>query len=218
MKSCAVFALAVSLLSGCGTKIDANFEGAIAMRTTLAGKPPQDMALEIKAGKMRFDTQGEGGTPMHGVYDPSKNQVLVFMDSQKAYMTLDFSKASAPAPNTTAETSVAEKVGGKDSVAGISCEKWVAKEPSGKRSEVCVVEGVNFFDLTRLRSGGGGASGVGAASMQDKKMFPLRSVEYDATGQEVSRMEVVQVAKKAIDDARFATPAGYTKLEIPAAP
>lgn len=209
--------IAVFACLGCSKKIDANFEGTLTMRTTLTGAAPKDLVLEIKAGKMRFDTEGEGGSPMHGVYDPIKNEVLVFMDAEKSYMTLDFAKASAPAPNTTPEASVAEKVGRKDTVAGISCEQWVAREPSGKRSEVCVIEGVNFFDLSRLRSGASGLAGLGKASMQDKKMFPLRSVELDASGKEISRMEVTAVEKRSIDDARFATPAGYTKLEVPTA-
>lgn len=208
-----LLALSTATLCGCEKKIDANFEGTITMTTTLAGKAPQPMMMEIKNGKMRFDTVGEGGAPMHGVYDPTHNEVRVFMDSQKAYMTLDFSRATAPAPNTSADTSVAEKVGGKDQVAGITCERWSAKESSGKRSEVCVIEGVNFFDLTRLRAG---AAGLGPQSMQEKKMFPLRSVEYDASGAEISRMEVTAVDKKAVDESRFMTPADYKKLEIPA--
>ena len=211
-------ALSASSLCGCAKKIDATFEGTITMTTTLAGKAPQPMRMEIKNGRMRFDTVGEGGAPMHGVYDPTRNEVMVFMDSQKAYMTLDFSRATAPASNTSAETSIAEKAGGKDEVAGISCEKWVSKEPSGKRSEVCVIEGVNFFDLTRLRAGAAGLGGVGPQSMQEKKMFPLRSVEYDASGAEISRMEVTAVDKKAVDESRFVTPADYKKLEIPPAP
>ena len=90
--------LSASSLYGCAKKIDATFEGTITMTTTLAGKAPQPMMMEIKNGRMRFDTVGEGGAPMHGVYDPTRNEVVVFMDSQKAYMTLDFSRATAPAP------------------------------------------------------------------------------------------------------------------------
>lgn len=210
-----VLLLAALLLTACSKKIDAKFEGAIAMRTTLVGKPPQDMQLEIKGGKMRFDTKSDTAEPMHGVYDPVANQVLVFMDAQHVYLTLDFSKAAAPVPNTTPEASTAEKVGTKDTIAGISCENWVAKEPSGKRSEVCVVDGVNFFDLTRLRQGATGLGSMGKGGMQDKKMFPLRSVEYDEKGQEISRMEVLRVDARPVDDARFGMPVGYKALEVP---
>lgn len=210
-----VLILAAMPLFACSRKLDAKFEGAIVMRTTVAGRPPQDLQLEIKGGKMRFDTKSDAAEPMHGVYDPVQNRVLVFMDTQRVYLTLDFSKAAAPVPNTTPEASTAEKSGGKDSVAGIACENWVAKEPSGKRSEVCVVDGVNFFDLTRLRQGATGLASMGKAGMQDKKMFPLRSVEYDERGQELSRMEVQSVEPRSVDDARFGMPVGYKPLEVP---
>ncbi len=199
----------------CSKKIDANFEGGITMRTTVAGNAPQEMQLEIKAGKLRFDMHGENAEPMHGIYDPTANQVLIFLDAQHTFMKLDFAAAGAAAPNTTAEASTAEKTGSKDRVAGIACENWVAKEPSGKRSEVCVVDGVNFFDLTRLRGGAAGLAGMGKPGMQDKKMFPLRSVEFDAQGHEISRMEVTRVDAHPVDDARFGMPVGYQQLEVP---
>ena len=195
----------------CSKKLDQSFEGTIAMRTTLAGKAPQDLTLDVKAGRARFDTQSDAGEAMHGIYDPAKNTVQLFVDATKTYLTLDFAKSSAPQPNTTPDASTAEKTGAKATVAGFSCENWVAKESSGRRSEVCVVDGVNFFDLTRLRNPGG----LGPASMREQKMFPLRSVEFDDQGREVSRMEVTRVDAHPIDDARFAVPAGYTEQKAP---
>ena len=51
--------------------------------------------------------------------------------------------------------------------------------------------------------------------MRDKKMFPLKSVEYDAAGKELSRMEAVEVKKEKLDDAQFTVPAGYSRMTQP---
>lgn len=212
-----VLTLGVLLLLGCNRKtgLDPSFEGTITMHTTYADRPAQEMTLSIKAGKVRFDTTGDGGKPLHGLYDPQKNVVTIYLDEAKAFTELDLAGGSA-APNTIPEASVAEKTGKTQTIAGVTCDEWVAKEPGGRRSEVCVVEGVNFFDLSRVRAGA--AADLGSAAMQNKKMFALRSVEFDAKGKELSRTEVTRVERGSVDDARLSPPAGYTKVEPPKAP
>jgi hypothetical protein len=80
---------------------------------------------------------------------------------------------------------------------------------------VCIAEGLAFFDLEGVRHGGGAAWNK---DLHDKKMFPLRSVELDASGKEISRSEVVKVEAKKLDDALFQIPQGYAKLTAPPAP
>jgi hypothetical protein len=77
---------------------------------------------------------------------------------------------------------------------------------------VCIAEGLLFFDLDGLRHGGGAGWNK---ELRDKRMFPLRSVEYDAAGKEISRSEVVKVEAKKLDDALFRVPSGYTKIPAP---
>jgi hypothetical protein len=200
----------VLLLPACKKGFGSNFEGEIQMRTTRAGSAPADMVVKAKGDKLRFDTTTDGKTAS-AIFDPQANKVTALIDAQKAYMDMDFSSPSA-APNTDARTSTTEKTGKKETIAGIDCEDWVAKDPSGKRSEVCIAEGLAFFDLDGLRHGGGAGWNK---ELRDKKMFPLKSVEYDAGGKEVSRSEVVKVEAKKLDDALFQVPTNYTKLAAP---
>jgi len=207
--------LCLLALAGCKKGgLGAGFEGEITMHTTRAGQQPIDMVVKAKKDKLRFDTttNGKAGS---AIFDPAQNKVVLVMDEQKAYMDMDFSSPSAPAPNTDAKTGVADKLGTKDMVAGIECENWAVKDGSGKRSEVCIAEGIAFFDLDGVRNGG--SSSAWSKQMREKKLFPLRSVDFDAGGKETSRTEATKVEKKPIDDAQFQVPAGYTKVTLPGA-
>ncbi len=79
---------------------------------------------------------------------------------------------------------------------------------------MCVTSGLAFFDLSSLRPGGGGAPVGLAKEFKDKKSFPLKSVEYDASGKEISRMVVTKIEKKPEAAALFEVPADYKKLEL----
>lgn len=205
------YALLVLMLVGCNrsSSLDPSFEGVISMRTTYADRGAQEMTLQIKDGKTRFDTSGDDGKPIRGLYDAAANRVTLFFEADKAFTVLDLSSMSAGAPNTTPEASVASKTGKTQVIAGVKCEEWVAQEPSGKRSEVCVVEGVNFFDLQRLRSGAAADLGMPKG---DKKMFALRSVEIDANGKELSHMEVTKIERTSLDSGRFEPPKDFQDL------
>jgi hypothetical protein len=198
------------LVPACKKGFGSNFEGEITMRTSRQGSAPADLVVKAKGDKLRFDTTTNGQTGS-AIFDPQTNKVTALIDAQKAYMDMDFSSPSA-APNTDARTSSSEKTGKKETIAGIDCEDWVAKDPSGKRSEVCIAEGLAFFDIDGLRHGGGAGWNK---ELRDKKMFPLRSVEYDVNGKEVSRSEVLKVEPKKLDDALFQVPKDYTKLPAP---
>jgi hypothetical protein len=197
-------AIAVSS-SSCKQGFGSGFEGAITMHTTSAKGPPADIVVEAKGDKLRFNSDAG-----YGLYDPSANKVTMVMDAQKAYMDLDFARIGAPQANTTSDNGTIDKTGKHEKVAGIDCEDWTVKNPSGKRSEVCIAQGIAFFDLESLK-GGGTALGK---ELRDKKLFPMRSVEYDASGTETSHMEVTKVEKKSIDDGRFVVPPDYKKLAI----
>ena len=201
--------LLLALLStvSCKKGFGSGFEGDITMHTTSPKAGAADMLVEVKGDKLRFEMQG---TPGYGVYDPAANKVTMVMDAQKAYMDMDFSKPGAPQANTTSTDATIDKTGKHETIAGIDCENWTVKNPGGKHSEMCIAQGIAFFDVEALKGGG---SGVGK-ELREKKLFPMRAVEYDATGAEVSRMEVTKVEKKSVDDARLAVPADYKKLAL----
>jgi hypothetical protein len=135
---------------------------------------------------------------------------VALLDAQKMAMDMDLGAPGAPAPNTDSRTSAVEKTGKKETIAGLTCEDWVVKDPSGSRTETCVVQGLAFLDLDTLRHGNNGSSW--SREMRANKTFPLRSVEYDSSGKELSRAEVTAVTREKLDDALFQVPATYTHI------
>jgi len=202
---------ALASLSGCKKGFGSNFEGEVTLRTTRGTKAPQDMIVKAKGDKLRFETTTPTGEAASALFDPAANKVILVMDAQKAYMDMDFTAPSA-APNTDPQTSAVDKTGKHETIAGFDCEDWVVKDPSGKRTEVCIAEGLAFFDIDSLRHGGGPSWNK---DLRDKKYFPLRSVEFDFTGKEVSRTEATKIEKKSLDASLFDVPAGYTKVATP---
>ena len=191
----------------CKKGFGSGFEGTITMHVHSASQD-SDMIVTTKNDKMRFDVSGK-----YMLFDPKTNAVTMVDDATKTYSTLDFKSPTAPQPNTSADTAAIDKSGKHETIAGIDCENWTAKDPSGKRSEVCIAQGIAFFDIGGMKSGR--ASGGLAQELRDKKLFPLRDVEYDAAGKEVSRMEVTKVEKHSIDDAKLEVPKDYGKLTLP---
>jgi hypothetical protein len=51
--------------------------------------------------------------------------------------------------------------------------------------------------------------------MREKRLFPLRSVDFDATGKETSRTEAIKIERKSLDDSTFEVPKGYRKITLP---
>lgn len=208
MQARSILLVSVILASSAGCKkgFGSGFEGAITMHVH-SQTGDSDMVVKTKNEKMRFEM---GGTSM--LFDPGSNTVTMVNDATKTYTPIDFNAASAPKANTSPDTAKIDKTGKHETIAGIDCEDWVAHDPSGKRSEVCIAQGIAFFDIASLK--GGGSGGLGK-ELREKKLFPMRDVEYDASGKEISRMEVTKVEKKSIDDAELAVPKDYSKVALP---
>jgi hypothetical protein len=211
MRALIVIVCGLSLVS-CKKGLGSNFEGEIDLETTASGAT-QQMVVKAKGDKLRFETT-TNGSKASALFDPAQNKVVMIMDEQKAYMDMDFSSPSAPQANVNAAAATAEKTGKKDNIAGIDCEEWTVKDPSGKHTDVCLADGLAFFDLGGVKSGS--SNSPFSKQLREKKQFPLRSIDYDPTGKETSRTIATRIEKKKLDDSLFSVPSGYNKLIPPA--
>jgi hypothetical protein len=201
------------VLTACTKGFGTDFEGEIAMQMQRPGAPTSTMTIKAKGEKLRLEMPGPTGEPMTAIYQPRQNKMVVLLTAQKAAMDIDLAAPSAPQPNTNAQTSAIDKTGKKETIAGVGCEDWIVKDPSGSRTETCVAQGLAYLDLDALRRGGGGGPSW-KTEMRANKTFPLRSVEYDKDGQERSRVEVAEVKRVKEDDAQFDVPEGYARMPI----
>jgi hypothetical protein len=202
--------LAALACNSSGSGFGPNFEGEVTMKTTRPNAPDATMTIKAKGEKLRLEIPTPDGKTASALYLPRENKMVVLLDAQKAAMDMDLGAPGAPQPNTNPQTSAVEKTGKKETIAGVSCEDWVIKDPIGARTETCVAEGLPYLDLDSLRHGGAGTAWK--QEMRAKKTFPLRSIEFDKDGKELSRAEVTAVKKEKLDDALFTVPVGYSMM------
>jgi hypothetical protein len=206
-----------------GGSFASGFEGAITMHVTTS-RGAEDLTFFTKAGKLRVDTPAHNNEMAHVVFDPSTNKTLVIMDNQKMYMEMDRPPVGGIPPGMpgggpgAAATPHAPpqitKTGKHETIAGMDCEDWTSKDASGKVGAICAAKGIAFFDFAAMAPG----RSEGAAwidQLRSEQYFPLRAVDTDASGKEVSRMEATKIERKSLDDSLFVPPAGYHPMVIP---
>lgn len=190
-----------------------DFEGILHMSTAHGMEPPRKMDWSIKGGKARIDRAREDGRSHGMIIDTTSKKMLMLFDDKHAYMENDLGGERGERLDKMMEKYEVERTGQINTVAGYSCEIWRIKEKDvqQQRSEACIAKGFGHVAsfwveprkaqppwITQLVNDGGMA---------------LRSIHYDKTGAEVSRMEVTSVEKKSLDGGLFTIPAGYTKME-----
>ena len=196
-----------------GPSFASGFEGAIVMHAT-SPRGPTEMLFLTKGGKLRIETPGRDGQMTHSIFDPEHKKLTLLLDSQQMAMQMAIPEIAAAAPAASATT--VTRTGRHETVAGYDCEDWDVAIEGGKREAVCVAQGLAFFDFMAMAGSTGGTSRSWAEELREKNGFPLRAVELDATGKEISRMEVTKVEKRALDDSAFLPPPGYQVMNLPA--
>lgn len=216
-----------------GSLFGSDFEGEITMTAVRAkGSAPTDIVFGIKKPKYRIDTAAPMQTdnPMMSgggavILDPPAKKGYLLIAPQKKAMVLDFEKMKgmqAGVPRAAGGPGVAkkpsgppptiEKTGKKDTVAGYSCEIWKVTQNDGRRADICVADGITWFDLGDL--GWSSPEMTVAAVASGANRFPLRVVTYGPTGAEETRFEAKKIDKKKLDDARFVVPPDYQIIDL----
>jgi hypothetical protein len=168
-----------------GLLSDGPFEGEITLRLS-TGTDKGDAIYRVKDARIRMDLPGDAEAAAI-VFDGKSNSGAILKRDGSMLTPI----SSATLRNREAPPSLL-KTGTSETVAGFVCEKWTLRE-GDKLREACVVDNV--------------AWAVGAAqfaSWLPKGAFPLRVVERDAKGAELSRLEVVKIERKSIPESIFA--------------
>jgi hypothetical protein len=189
--------------------LKAGFEGDVTMHVTSnRGDAPMDLVFHLKGGNARVDVPAPSGAQAHVVFDASAQKTYVILDAQHTYLETDHQlQKNFPGPRPLPATIT--PTGKHETVAGTDCEDWEIVEALGKRTTACVVPGVAFFDFAATRPIGGTPQRGWADELRMKQMFPLRAVESDSAGKELSRIEVTKIEKAPEDDALFNVPSGF---------
>lgn len=211
------------------------FEGAITANLYAAGQPSV-LKYALKGQRARVETNlAQGGTATAIVLmDLSAGSQTMLMPQAKTYMTLDLDDekikgmAERVGKSAAAQPMKITATGETEIIAGHTCEQWVMSNGQ-QQTEMCFARGLGFF---------GGAVGPGGVLSQLKNLpfgeqakatldanpefaryaasgaFPLKISQVE-NGQTKPILEVTSVERKPLDDALFAVPADYRKLNLP---
>jgi hypothetical protein len=191
--------------------LGSGFEGGLVMHTTTP-HGANDMLFITKGGKLRVDVPVPDGRTAHTIFDPATKKLTILMDSQQIAMEMPL---PPPPPGDAPKPATITRTGKHETVAGYDCEDWeiVTQGGAGNHVSTCVTQGLAFFDFSAMAGPTGGHSW--ADELRDDNAFPLRSVEVDPAGKEISRMEVTKVAKRPVDDTAFTVPPGFHVMQVP---
>ncbi len=206
----------------------AQFEGAIEMKMTGARASGTTKALVSKVGTRtemdmhapEMQRQGMGGgMKMVSIVKFAEPDIVTFLnDSNKTYTVYDLRKTREQAgPRSNPETYTVKKLG-KDSVAGYSCQNFLATGSQGRQIELCVtgeiLGGGAFIRSLQRRSADGGSGLMKALADAGADGYPVRwVVKSPRSEDETMTMELVSAKRQAVPASTFEVPAGYTKSE-----
>jgi hypothetical protein len=185
-----------------------SFEGNIAMKLT-TGRETQSLQYQVKGEKIRMDMEYEGMKSAFIVDTPAKTMYVV-MTAMQAYMEIKLDDAPKSAANK--EKPTVTRTGKKETILGYACEQIIVSY-GGKETEIWATKGLGRFVQFDPETGGSGAAWERVLAGED--MFPLRVIEMDSKGKQVSRMETTAIEKKSLPDTLFKVPSNFNKMDIP---
>ncbi len=188
-----------------------SFEGVVTFKKGAASsKLSSTVAMYIKGDKFLADEKGDK-IQQKIIVDATKKMIYMVMDKEKMIMDLQMEKMVTKGP----EAKLPTKSTKTQKIAGYDCEQWIDKTfngevelwTNGEMGKIYIPEGQMGDGL------------IPSASMRkllkQGNYFPLLLVERDKTGREITRLEVLSIEKKALEDALFTTPSGYQRMSMP---
>jgi hypothetical protein len=179
------------------------------MHTTTA-RGVRDALFITKGGKLRVDVPEPDGRTAHTIFDPVGPKLTIILDSQHLALQMP---PPAAVPGDTTKPPTITRTGKHETVAGYDCEDWEIADEKGNHQSTCVAQGLPFFDFSATAGATGGHSW--AEELRDKNAFPLRARDVDASGKEISRMEVTRIERRPVDDSAFIVPPGFNAMAVP---
>lgn len=173
-------------------------EAEVTLRTEKNGAPVgEPRAFAVKGTLLRVGGAASAGKK-RTIVDADELRVFTVDDDKRSFVVTSLAGGARRDTDVTVT-----KTGRTDQVAGRTCEVWTLDEARAKR-EACVVLGGAFVDPAVH------PAPSWARELAVRSAFPLRVVELDTTGKELSRLVAVHFDAHPIEASAFAVPHGYT--------
>jgi hypothetical protein len=211
------------------------FEGVITFRMTEPNGKLTEVTQTTKGRKFRLDGIGESprGRGVTMIMDADAQRMVMLMPADKRAMVMtreDMEKMAEMAKSMGVDAEVAAgekpdvdftKSGRTETVAGVRCEVWAGSFSDGdkkREGEICLADGVGFALLDAMASNpmlGRGVSNELARYHRlvgpNKGILKVTALE---NGTRKVQLEATRIERKAVDNATFATPEGYTEVNM----
>jgi len=181
-----------------------DFEGIIYYEIAeLKAAGMNEMAYMIKDGKARME-YGNGAQQSSVLFLPEENRMVVLIPQMRGFMSMDIDEMSEG--NNEIDPDEAEQTGQTRSVAGKSCEVWRISDAE-ETYEVCVARNMGNFVMPNAEADTPGW----ARELMAEGFMPLEVVTLE-NGRRSVNMRAMRIEEKAIDDALFLIPEGYSDM------
>ena len=187
----------------------APFEGKITMQIT-EGKKSTSATFYCKGDLMRIESSESDEGYM--VFDMASKTMTMIMPSQRMFMVMN-AGAHAQQPG---QSDPPVKTGRKEKILGYECDEYTITD--GKKvTTFWGAHGLGVFHSMMRGGPGGPPKGPSALekAAESEGVFPLRTIETNARGKEISRTEVTSVEPGSQPDSLFVPPKGFQKFEMP---
>lgn len=228
-------AVAVLSLGAAPAVAQTPFEGVITFRMTEPNGKQTEVTQTTKGRKFRLDGIGESkrGPGVAMIVDADAQRMVMLMPADKRAMVMtkaDMEKMAEMAKGMGVDAEVETggspdldfaRTGRTETVAGVRCEVWAgsfADKDKRREGEVCLADGVGFALLDAMASNpmlGRGVSNELARYHRlvgpNKGILKVTALE---NGTRKVQLEATRIERKSVDNATFATPEGYTEVNM----
>ena len=189
------------------------FEGEMTMKMTADGES-QEMRFITDGTSIALANPDSGGMMGGGrmILNTESQTMTVVMDEQRMYMIqpLDtMADGESSGPDGKVEDS-----GETREILGYSCRKVIHTAEDGKVSHLWITTELGLSPMLQLP----GAQENMPEGLQEifgtSNVFPLEGIEFDAEGNELSRLEVTKVEPRKVDPSEVAVPEGYQTFQF----
>lgn len=193
------------------------FEGTIVIKDESGGDATMQK-LSFKGELLRMEEVGAHADGSAMIFNGQTKESFLIDVDEHAYFPLTWPPSLAEDLQKEAEPVVVTKTGKRDNVAGYACDLYLEKDTlSGGVSELCIAHGLSSSGLFGLS---GSDSPIASllpswlGAMVKDGAFPVRGIERDKAGKEVSRFEATKIEAKKLDAKLFAPPPGYRRMNM----
>jgi hypothetical protein len=206
----------------------AQFEGQIDMKMTRGSgddKRETQLSMFIKQGMLSFSVAGKESEEMGGniIFRSDKNLLWIVNDKAKTYMEIVPDKEMVKSKKENKKEqhghSALRKTGKSVTIAGYSCDEWVAED----EEEVTTIAGTtklgNVYEGFRKAFAQWGGQNFEKETegwqreLIEKQVFPMKTVT-KGRNEITEAQEVTKVEKRSLSTSLFELPPGFKKQSL----